>query len=146
MNTYKNYLASYILNLLSSLYIPSPLVSSSILSWPKLQQFGGTLGLEERHKIGSISEMTCWLAAVVEDSCVISGKFVQSPLGWEISGKLVGRASTYVVNVSTDYPAILQFNIIGLGSLGLSMMSCPGVSWKISYCLERPFFILLIIM
>ena len=37
--------------------------------------------------------MTCWLAAVVEDSYVISGKLVQLSLGWEISAELVERAS-----------------------------------------------------
>ena len=57
-----------------------------------------------------------------------------------------------MVNVSTDYPAILQFNIIGQGSTWfVNDALYPGVSWKITYtnsvtCLERPFFSLLIMM
>ena len=47
--------------------------------------------------------MACWFAAVVEDSCVISGKLVQSSLCWKISDEL----SNYMMNVLMDYPVIL---------------------------------------
>ena len=72
-----------------------------MLSWPK--RFGGTLGLEEHRKRGGILGMACWFAAVVEDSCVISGKLVQSLLCWKISDEL----SNYMMNVLMDYPVIL---------------------------------------
>ena len=89
LNEYIQKLLSYLIHCQVSTFLP-PYIQT-VLSWPK--RFGGTLGLEECCKRGGISGRTCWLAAVVEDSCVISGKLVQSSLGWEISAKLVERAS-----------------------------------------------------
>ena len=59
MNVYKNYD-----NSLSSCYIPPHLVQAVLSFRPKC--FESTLGLEEHRKRGGISEMTCWLAAVVK--------------------------------------------------------------------------------
>ena len=65
------------------------------LSWSK--PFGGMLHLEEPRKAG----LTSWLA-VVGNFCAISGNFVQSSLGWEISGGAHGCTGKYVINVLPD--------------------------------------------
>ena len=51
-----------------------------------------------------------------------------------------------MTNVSTDYTAILQFNIKGQGATWfINDALYPGISWEITYtnsvtCLKGPFF------